>query len=190
MKKLTFYLIVVIIVLSGLLYTYIKLNKMHKADSIRWENNYVETQKQVKQIDLTLHEFKESMDNKTDSILKKANIKAKSVTQITNYNTYYQDTTINEITPVYEQKTGTYPFMDKQGCFEFAGFINIIDTVPELSITNRVFHQDFTDIEHYEKDTIHFLGIKAVKWWQKKRITFTIVDNCTGEKRVKKLNIK
>jgi hypothetical protein len=190
MKNLTFYLIVIIIILSGLTYTYYSLNKKHKQDSIRWEKNYTETNKQVQQIDLTLNEFKKSIDNKTDSILKIANIKPKNVTQITNNYTTYKDTIINEIKPVYEQKTGTYPFVDKQGCFEFGGFINVIDTFPELFITDRKFNSDFTEIEYIKKDTMHFLWLDWVKWWQKADITYTIIDNCTGEKHVKKINVK
>jgi hypothetical protein len=60
---------------------------------------------------------------------------------------------------------------------------------PELNVTERKFFSNFTDIEYIRKDTIHFLWIDWVKWWQKSEITYTIVDNCTGEKRVKKINI-
>ena len=190
MKNLTFYLIAAIIVLSGLTYTYYSLNKKHKQDAERWSNNYKESSKKVSQIDLTLREFKKGMDSKTDSILEIAKIKPKNVTQITNHNTYYTDTTITVIKPLFEPKSNTYPFIDKVGCFEFGGFMKMKDTIPELTVQNRAFKSDFTEIEHYEKDTIHFIGLKAVKWWQKKRITFTIIDNCTGEKRIKKFNIK
>lgn len=190
MKNLTFYLVIVIIVLGGFTFTFYSLNKKHKQDAVRWEQNTQETKKQIQQQNLTLSEFKEYMDIKTDSILKVVNIKPKNVTQVTNYNTYYADTTITEIKPEYEPKTGTYSFIDKQGCFEFSGFIEVIDTLPKLSVKNRAFYQDFTEIEYYEKDTIHFIGLNFVKWWQKKQITYTLVDNCTGDQRVKKFNIK
>lgn len=190
MKNLTFYLIIIIVILSGLTYTFYTLNKKHKSDAERWSKNYIEVQEQIQLIDYSLKDFKKLMDNKTDSILKNAKIKPKNVTQVTNYNTYYTDTTITEIKPEYEPKTGTYPFIDKQGCFEFSGFIQMNDTLPELNVNNRDFHQDFTEIEHYEKDTIHFIGLNFVKWWQKKELTYTLIDNCTGEKHVKKINIR
>jgi len=190
MKSITFYLVVIIVILSGVVYTYYSLNKQHKQDAYRWERNYNETSEKVQQIDLTLKEFKKSIDSKTDSILKLTGIKPKNLTQITNYNTYYTDTTISVILPFFEQKTGTYPFIDKMGCFEFSGFINMVDTIPELNVTDRKFFSNFTDIEYVRKDTIYFLGMKFVKWWQKPELTYTIVDNCTGEKRVKKINIK
>lgn len=190
MKNLTFYLIVIILVLCGISYTYYLLNKQHKQDAERWANNYIETSKKVSEIDFTLKEFKKGVDKKTDSILKKIGIKPKNVTQITNHNTYYTDTTISFILPEYEPKTGTYPFIDNEGCFEFSGFMKLNDTIPELTIENRKFNSDFTEVEFIRKDTIHFLGLNLVKWWQKPEITYTILDNCTGEKRVRKINVK
>ena len=190
MKSLTFYLVVIIIILAGLAYTFYDLNRKHKADAARWESNFEQTTRQVQNLNMTIDEFKKSVDQKTDSILEIAKIKPKNVTQITNYNTYYSDTTINVLTPVYEPKTGTYPFIDKAGCFEFSGFIKVNDTIPELNVLNRKFDSNFYEIEHYEKDTIHFLGLNFVKWWQKKRGTITIVDECTGNKFVKKINVK
>lgn len=189
MKKLTFYLIVVIVILFGLLYTYYSLSKKHKADAVRWHENYVEGSKKMSQINLTLKEFKKTNDKALDSILKISKIKPKNVRQITNYNTYYKDTTITIIEPFYEPKNDVYPFIDKVGCFEFSGFMELKDTIPILNVENRVFKSDFYDIEHIEKDTIHFLGLNFVKWWQKPVITYTIVDKCTGEKRVKKINV-
>lgn len=190
MKSLTFYLVVIIIILAGLAYTFYDLNKKHKADAARWENNFNEVQKQFSQIDVTLREFKKGIDNKTDSILKIANLKPQNVTQVTNYITNYTDTTIKVISPEFEQKTGTYPFVDKEGCFEFSGYMKIKDTIPELTVNNRKFNNDFTDIEHWERDTIHFLGLNIPNYWRKKWLTYTIIDNCTGEKRVKKINVK
>jgi len=190
MKNLTFYLVVIIVILSGVGYTYYSLNKKHKQDAERWHENYNETSKKVSQINLTLKEFKQSMDNNTDSILKIAKIKPKNVKQITNYNTYYTDTTITVIEPVFEPKNSTYPFIDSVGCFEFSGFMEVKDTVPILSVENRVFKSDFTEIEYYKKDTIHFLGLNLVKWWQSKEITYTVIDNCSGSIKVKKFNIK
>jgi hypothetical protein len=190
MKNLTFYLIVIIIILAGIGYTYYSLNKKHKQDAERWHENYSESSKEIKQINLTLKEFKKTMDNNTDSILKIARIKPKNVRQITNYNTYYTDTTVNFVFPKYEPKTENYPFADKAGCFEFYGSIFMEDTLPKLSVDKRVFKSDFTDVEYIRKDTINFLGLNLVKWWQKPEITYTIIDNCTGEKRVKKINVK
>jgi hypothetical protein len=190
MKNLTFYLIVIIVVLSGLVYTFYSLNKTNKNNSERWERNFNETSKDIQQINLSLSEFKKTLSNHNDSILELVNIKPKNVTQITNYNTFYTDTTISFILPEYEPKTGTYPFVDRSGCFEFSGFMELNDTIPELTIENRKFNSDFTEIEHYEKDTIHFIGLNFVKWWQNKRLTYTIVDNCSGEKRIKKFNVK
>jgi len=189
MKKLTFYLIIIIVVLGGFGYLQYNQNQKHKKDAARWEQNFSETSKQVKQIDLTLKEFKKGIDIKTDSILKIAKIKPKNVTQITNYNTYYTDTNITVIKPDFDAKTKSYPFVDNTGCFEFRGFMELDSLGPELNVTERIFFSDFTEIEFIKKDTIHFLGLNLVKWWQSPDITYTIIDNCTGEKRVKKINI-
>lgn len=190
MKKITLYLILIIVILSIFGYTYYSLNKINKENAVRWQENYNEKNKQISQINLTFKEFKNSIDAKTDSILKIAKIKPKNVRQITNYNTYYTDTTISVIQPLYEPKNNNYPFIDKEGCFEFSGFIELKDTIPILSIESRKFLSDFTEIEYIRKDTIHFIGLNLVKWWQKPDITYTIIDNCTGEKRVKKINLK
>lgn len=188
--KLTGYLIAALIIVSGLAYTFYYLNKKHKAAAERWSNNFIEVQKDINQIEFTVREFQRNIDKRTDSILKLANVKPKHVTQVTNYNTIYKDTTITELVLDYNPITGTYPFTDKTACFEFSGFIEVNDTVPDLNVTERKFYSDFYDIEHYEKDTIHFLGLNLVKWWQKKRLTYTIIDKCTGEKIVKKFNVK
>ncbi len=190
MKNIVTYLIIALLLACGFGYIQYSLNKKHKADAKRWEQNYSETSKQVQQLNMTFNEFEKTMDSKTDSILKIAHIKPKHVTQITNYNTYYTDTTISVIKPNYEPLTGTYPFTDKQGCFEFGGFIEMNDTIPELNVENRAFESDFYDIEHYRKDTMHFLWLDWVKWWQTPEITYTIIDKCTGNKRIKKFNVK
>lgn len=191
MRKLTFYLVLIILVLSGTTYTFYYLNKENKEAAKRMEQNFYETsQKQYQEFTLTVSELKKHIDSKNDSILNKLKIKPKNITQITNYNTYYKDTVISFVSLEYEPKTASYPFVDKQGCFEISGNILVDDTIPELSITNRIFNSDFTEIEYYEKDTIHFLGIDFVKWWQNKRLTYIIEDNCTGEKQIKKFNIK
>ncbi len=190
MKNLTFFLIVCIIILAGLSYTFYSLNEKHKNDAVRWEQNAQEIKLNIQQQNLTLKEFKKYMNSKTDSILKIAKIKPKNVTQITNYNTYYVDTTLNVIKPKYEPLNGVYPFIDNTGCFEYSGFIKMLDTVPELNIEERKFFSDFTDIEYMRKDTMHFFWLDWVKWWQKPEITYTIIDNCTGIKRVKKINVK
>ncbi|MDH4127107.1 MAG: hypothetical protein OEV44_00025 [Spirochaetota bacterium] len=190
MKKITLYLIFALIIVCGFAYIQYTQNIKHKADSKRWEQNTIEIQQQIQQINYTYRDFKKYMDNKTDSILNLARIKPKNVTQITNNYTIYKDTTINILKPIYSQKTGTYPFMDKKGCFEFSGFINMVDTTPEINIKNRKFNSDFTEIEHWEKDTLHFLRIKFTNPFQKKWLNYTIIDNCSGDKRIKKINIK
>lgn len=190
MKNLTFYLIVIIVILSGIGYTFYSLNEMNKKNAERWEQNAHEKDKSISQFNLTFKEFKRSIDSKTDSILEIAKIKPKNVKQITVYNNHYTDTTITIIEPLYEPQNNTYPFIDKVGCFEFSGFMEVKDTVPVLNVENRAFNSDFTEIEHYEKDTIHIFRLNLVKWWQSKRLTYTTIDNCTGEKRIKKFNIK
>lgn len=193
MKKIIFYLSLVIVVLVILLFTYIDLNKKHKAESKRHANNYIEVQKTVKELNLTVSEFKKNINAKTDSILKETRIKPKNITKVTTYNNKYIDTTIVVKKPEYDDKTGLYPFVDKEGCFEFSGFMFIKDEEvlkPELIISERKFNQDLTEIEHFEKDTIYFLGLRAVKWWQKKRKVTTYIDNCTGKKYIEKINIK
>lgn len=190
MKKLTFYLIVLIIVLAGLSYTFYHLNKKHKVAAVRWEQNFSQQDKNFRQLEMTVKEFQRNIDFKTDSILKIAQIKPKLVTQVTNYITNYTDTTISVIRPEYDMKTASFPFVDNTGCFEYVGFIEVDSIGPELNVTERKFFSDFTDIEYIRKDTIHFLGLNFVKWWQAPEVTFTIIDNCTGQKRVKKINIK
>lgn len=190
MRKTTLILIAALVLVSGVAYTYYGLNKKHAADAERWAENYAETSKNVQQISLTLNDFKKVIDKKTDSILKVAGIKQKNVTQVTNYNTYYNDTTENEVKIIYEQIKGIYDFVDNTGCFEFSGYIDMFDTIPQLNVTGRKFYSDFTEIEYVRKDTINFLGLDLVKWWQKPDITYTIIDNCSGEKKIRKINVQ
>ena len=190
-SKLTFYLIISLAIACVFGYFQYDLNKKHKEMAKRWEENYSQQTKEFKQLEMTVKEFQRNIDFKTDSILKIAKIKPKNVTQVTNYITNYVDTTITVIKPNYDVKTASYPFIDNTGCFEYVGNI-VVDSLarPELNVTERKFFSDFTDIEYIRKDTIHLFGLNLVKWWQKPDITYTIVDNCTGEKRVKKINIK
>jgi len=193
MKNLTFYLIVIIIVLAGLSFTYYSLNKKNKETAKRMEENFYQTSKKQYQLfNLTLKEFKESMDSKMDSIVKKSGIKPKWLKQVTNNITYYTDTTISFILPEYEPNNNTYPIVDKQGCFEFSGFIKMKDTIPSLTIEDRKFNSDFTELEYMERDSIRFLGRNwANRWpWAKKYLNYKIIDNCTGEKKITKINIK
>ena len=193
MKNLnqTAYLIIALFLVCGFGYFQFSQNQKHKKQAERWERNFAEQGEKFQLLDMTLKEFKKHIDSKTDSILKIAKIKPKNVTQITNYNTYYTDTTISVIRPNFDVKTASYPFVDNTGCFEYVGNI-IVDSLarPELNILERKFFSDFTDIEYIKKDTMHFLWLDWVKWWQKPEITYTIIDNCTGEKRVKKINIR
>ena len=49
MKSLTFYLIIIIIVLGGLAYTFYELNKQNKEAYKRWEQNFTQNEKDIQQ---------------------------------------------------------------------------------------------------------------------------------------------
>lgn len=124
-----------------------------------------ENRKQIN-LELSFKEFKQSMTEKIDSILKASKIKPKNVTSVTERYFYYRDTSYASMRPepVQTPQGKIYPVDYKKDCFSFKGFM-IVDTLlrPSLIVTDRKFENNSVDIGYIYRPK-KFLGIKFGKW--------------------------
>lgn len=134
---------------------------------------------------LSLNEFKKSMSHKVDSILDAMRIKAKQVTSVVERHYYYHNSDTLFYRPnAVETDTGRlYPFVDVKDCFTFAGFMEVNNNRPELSVTKREFNNNSVDIAYLERPH-KFLFIHWGKW----RAKLKSVNQC-GDATIKEIQV-
>ena len=152
----TKYYVYIILALS-LVYAAFMTSEMQsqKDRADRMTDNYSEMKKDNRLIRLEMNEFKKTMDEKTDSILKVANIKPKWVREVHTVTNNYHITKPVEVLPeqpVVENDTVKYPFNEKIDCMTIEGFMTV-DTlkVPHLYLTSGTGYENKTTSIVYER---------------------------------------
>ncbi len=179
------FLIVVLIVLSIVLYWSYRQNIALKIDNSRINENFIQKDRQVSQMNLTISEY-ESLEIKTksriDSLLELINRKPKDVAQATDIQIQYIDTGSTKIVyknPV-KQPDSSYliPVSFDSGCWGFKGEINSKDQNSKLDIKEKSFN-----------NSAQILIIKKKKflWWTIRKESIRAFSDC-GEISVTQIN--
>lgn len=133
----------------------------------------------------SLDEFKKTMSAKVDSILQAEKIKPKQVKSVVERFYYYRDTSYQSHSPdpVVVNNETIYPFTDVKDCFSIKGFLQVRDLRPSVTITDRLYTNNSTDIAYLVRPH-KFLFIKYGKWQGKLKT----VNQC-GETTTKEIEI-
>ena len=145
-----------------------KKYQKEKANKERLEENQRQLLKEKADFVLlkqTIEEFKQTISAKVDSVIKAEKIKPKNVERIIERHFFYRDTSYHTYTPgpVVVGDATVYPFTDIKDCFTVKGFMEIVDKMPAVTITDRRFDNVSTDIAYIEREK-KFLGIRFGKF--------------------------
>ncbi len=176
-------LLIVATLTIGMFY---RANVALKVDNARISENFVQKDKQVSQLNLSVDEFKElntKASNKIDSLLKVTKLKPRDLKQATSIETQYIDTGSVHIIylPAIEQvnKMFAIPVSVTSLCWGMKGFITSIDTTAKLEITERT-----------ASNSTQILITKRKKflWWTIRKESIRAFNEC-GESTVTQINI-
>ncbi len=177
MNKILIILITIIIVLCGILGVTYKRMTVHKADSIRHEQNYTQSQKDVQRIQLSYREFKDQKSNKIDSLLHELNIKPKQIESIITIRTTYTNTDTIFV-PLTQTNVNSFEFIERIDCTEIEGsIITGLTNKPELSITNLSHNDEIDYVAYWKRRQWRLLGIKT-RLFGKKLGELKVVSKC------------
>lgn len=192
LNKLKTYLIAGLLVLllaaAGSATVYQQKYKKQKEERERLEENQAQLLKEKADYTLikqSIEEFKETISARVDSALRANRIKPKQVERIVERHYYYRDTSyITHVPePVVVNDVTIYPFTDIKDCFTIKGFMELRDSRPAVTITERKFENNSVDIAFIEREK-RFLGIRFGKW--KGRLK--TINKC-GETTTKEIQI-
>lgn len=142
-----------------------------------------------KRISLTRAELIASLTSRQDSLLRALKVKPKQVEKIVERWHYSVDTTQkaqllasnDSLKKIIDDKIARdYPFIDKEGCFLFAGSVSIDDGL-SLAVTRREYTNRSTEIAYLERSR-RFLFIRYGPWRGRLHI-----NNECGDDQVKEL---
>lgn len=122
----------------------------------RLSDNFSQIKSENKDLKLSIEEFKGYMSERTDSILKIAQIKPKWIKEYVTVNHNYYDTTIVTV-PVEKVDTFDYRFLDSSDCFTVGGVVNVKNKVPKVTIDYREFTDTLDLIKYVKPNKFWFL---------------------------------
>ena len=188
-ERIIIILIIFLLILAGLW-------KIEHDGRIKEKENRIRLQENQKQLiradsmqyiklQITLDEFKKTMNHKIDSLLKAEKIKPSRIEKIIERHFYYRDTSYNEIKPLPIEtfKGKIFPFSDIKDCFRVDGYMMVEELKPVLVITNREFKNNTTDIIYLDREK-RFLFLK----FGKLKAKLKSIPEC-GEERIKEVEI-
>ncbi len=192
MQKVKIYLIIAgIVIIASAFVTaniLIKQNRKLKIEIARVQANNMQLMSENManiNLNVSFKEFKQSVSNKIDSLLKVSEIALKQVKTVTITNNYYIDSskTIIKPVPIISKNDTIYPFIDIKDCFLIGGFMKVRNDFPELVINKREFKNE-TTIIGYEKRPHKFLFFR----WGKKETYIESHSDCGGSE-TRQINI-
>lgn len=170
--------------------------KRARAEIERLEYNQSQLLDEVddyKRISLTRAELIASLTSRQDSLLRALKVKPKQVEKIVERWHHSVDTTQkaqllasnDSLKKIIDDKIARdYPFIDKEGCFLFAGSVSIDDGL-SLAVTRREYTNRSTEIAYLERSR-RFLFIRYGPW----RARLHINNECGDDQVIELVVVK
>lgn len=184
--NLTTVLMVLVVALMATTAIFFNNWRTERENSVRWEGNYESLKEDNHTLHLTIGEFKDQLNEKMDSVLKVANVKANHIKYITNVTNKYIDTTIVEA-PVVKVDKSKYQFTDSTKCMTIKGIVDISLDTPRVVVTDRLFQNEQSYIAYWERRKWKCLFFKT-RILGKKETKLKVVNMC-GDVSWQKIDI-
>ena len=186
MGKLKLFKLIALVVLIGAVFTFFNLWLSERKKAERWEDNYKQTDQQYQELNMTWREFRDSMEERDDSIIKALNTRPKWVREINNIHHHHHDSTTVVIypDPVILPSGTIYPFIDTNECFTIGGHMEVdpLDFTPALTINQREYDNEIIQIFYKKRRRI--LGF--IPW---RFENYQEVSSTCGTNEVQRINI-